>query len=103
MTKADIQHFLIVYDIPSGKAQVRDFGTDYETALEAYAQIEGEMCERDDLDIVLVGADSLRPSSGRTQATSATRRRRLSRCCRPAFSLAEQALASRCPRVRILA
>jgi hypothetical protein len=59
MTEADIQHFLIVYDIPSGKAQVRDFGTDYEAALGAYAEIEGEMRERDDLDIVLVGADSL--------------------------------------------
>lgn len=59
MTEADIQHFLIVYDIPSGKAQVRDFGTDYEAALEAYAEIEGEMRERGDLDIVLVGADSL--------------------------------------------
>lgn len=59
MTEADIQHFLIVYDIPLGKAQVRDFGTDYEAALEAYAEIEGEMRERGDLDIVLVGADSL--------------------------------------------
>lgn len=59
MTEADIQHFLIVYDIPSGKAQVRDFGTDYEAALGAYAETEDEMFERDDLDIVLVGADSL--------------------------------------------
>lgn len=59
MTEADTQHFLIVYDIPAGKAKVRDFGTDYEAALEAYAEIEGEMRERDDLDIVLVGADSL--------------------------------------------
>lgn len=59
MTEADIQHFLIIYDIPAGQSQVRDFGTDYDTALEAYAEIEDEMRERDDLDIVLVGADSL--------------------------------------------
>ena len=38
---------------------MRDFGTDYDVALEAYAEIEGEMRGRDDLDIVLVGADSL--------------------------------------------
>jgi hypothetical protein len=59
MTDADIRHFLIVFDIPTGKAKVRDFGTDYDGAMEAYAEIEGEMRGRDDLDIVLVGADSL--------------------------------------------
>jgi hypothetical protein len=59
MTDADIRHFLIVYDIPTSKASVRDFGTDYDAALAAYAEIEGEMRGRDDLDIVLVGADSL--------------------------------------------
>lgn len=59
MTDADIRHFLIIYDIPTAKTQVRDFGTDYDAALEAYAEIEGEMRGRDDLDIVLVGADSL--------------------------------------------
>lgn len=59
MTDADIRHFLIVYDIPTSKASVRDFDTDYDAALAAYAEIEGEMRGRDDLDIVLVGADSL--------------------------------------------
>ena len=59
MTDADIRHYLIVYDIPAGKAQVRDFGTDYGGAMAAYAEIEGEMRDRSDLDIVLVGADSL--------------------------------------------
>jgi hypothetical protein len=59
MTDADIRHFLIVYDIPTAKAQVRDFGTNYEAAMAAYSEIEGEMRDRDDLDIVLVGADSL--------------------------------------------
>jgi hypothetical protein len=59
MTEAEIQHFLIVYDIPTGKAQVRNFGTDYDAAQAAYAEIEGEMRDRADLDIVLVGADSL--------------------------------------------
>lgn len=59
MTEPEIQHFLIVYDIPTGKAKVHDFGVDYDAAQAAYADIEGEMRDRDDLDIVLVGADSL--------------------------------------------
>ena len=59
MTESEIQHFLIVYDIPTGKAKVRHFGADYDAALMAYAEIEGEMRDRDDLDIVLVGSDSL--------------------------------------------
>jgi hypothetical protein len=59
VTAAEIKHFLIIYDIPSGAARVRSFGTDYDGAQAAYAEIEGEMRDRDDLDIVLVGADSL--------------------------------------------
>lgn len=59
MTEADIRHFLVVFDISRGKARVRDFGTDYGGAIEAYAEIEGEMDGREDLDIVLLGADSL--------------------------------------------
>ncbi len=38
---------------------MRDFGTDYGGAVEAYAEIEDEMHGREDLDIVLLGADSL--------------------------------------------
>jgi hypothetical protein len=59
VTAAEIQHFLIIFDIPSGAVRVRSFGTDYDGAQAAYAEIEGEMRDRDDLDIVLVGADSL--------------------------------------------
>lgn len=59
MISSEIQHFLIIYDIPSGTAKVRRFGTDYDGAQAAYAEIETEMHERDDLDIVLLGADSL--------------------------------------------
>lgn len=59
LTEDDIRHFLIVYDIPTGDADVRDFGTDYGSAMEAYAEAEEEMHGRRDLDIVLLGADSL--------------------------------------------
>ena len=59
MTASEIQHFLLIYDIPARATRVRNFGTDYDAAQAAYAQIEAETCDRDDLDIVLVGADSL--------------------------------------------
>lgn len=59
MTDTEIQHFLIVCDIPTGTSQVRGFGTDYDAAQAAYAEIEGEVQGRGDLDIVLLGADSL--------------------------------------------
>ena len=84
MTEADIRHYLIVYDIPTGKANVRDFGTDYDGAMEAYAEIEGEMRRRDDLDIVLVGQTPWRPSSALIPATSIPRRLS-SLCCPLAF------------------
>lgn len=55
----DIQHFLITYEIDKGKVIVEEFGTDYDAALTAYSDAEKEFRERDDLDIVLVGADSI--------------------------------------------
>lgn len=59
MTPPEIQHFLLIYDIPGRITRVRSFGTDYAAAQAAYAEIESETWDRDDLDIVLVGADSL--------------------------------------------
>ncbi len=57
----EMKHFLLVYDVALGEAVVEEFGTDYEAALEAYAQREREYRERGaiEADIVLVGADSL--------------------------------------------
>lgn len=59
MTEADIRHFLVVFDISTGWAKVSEFGTDYERAIEAYAEIEEELDGREDLDVVLLSADSL--------------------------------------------
>lgn len=59
MTDADIRHYLIVYDIAAQEAKVRDFGTDYDAAIAAYSEIEADARDREDLDIVLLGADSL--------------------------------------------
>jgi hypothetical protein len=59
MGDQEIHHYLVIYDIPSGKARVREFGDDYDAAIEAYNAIEREYHDREDLDIVLLGADSL--------------------------------------------
>lgn len=59
MSDNDIKHFLVIYDVNRGEAEVRPFGTDYERAIRAYEQLERENRGRDDLDIVLLSADSL--------------------------------------------
>ena len=58
MNVDEIRHFLVIYDVSAGKATVTAFD-DYDTALAAYQSIEKENLGRDDLDIVLLGADSL--------------------------------------------
>ncbi len=58
MNVDEIRHFLVIYDVRVGKATVREF-EDYAEALGVYESIEKENLGRDDLDIVLLGADSL--------------------------------------------
>lgn len=60
MRSADnAKHFLIVYDIPSAHADVRPYGTDYDSALDAYEQAEQDARDRPDVEVVLLSADSL--------------------------------------------
>jgi hypothetical protein len=59
MSESDIRHFLVVYNLAEGRANVREFGTDYDAALAAYAEAEADFANRDSYDIVLIGADSL--------------------------------------------
>ncbi len=58
MSPDDIKHFLIAYDVTSGKTDVREFGTDYDAAIAAYNEAEREN-EADSVDIVLLSSDSL--------------------------------------------
>lgn len=53
----EIRHFLVVYDIMAAKAAVTEY-EDYDMALAAYERIKKDDFGRDDLDIVLLGADS---------------------------------------------
>ena len=54
-----IKHFLIKYDINAGRADVQDFGEDYDAAMDAYEQIEQETRNDSNVDVVLLSADSL--------------------------------------------
>ncbi len=55
-----IQHFLLVFDHRAGQlVEHRDFGSDSEGAVAAYAELEQEHKDHDWIDIVLVGSDSL--------------------------------------------
>jgi hypothetical protein len=59
MSPNDIQHFLVIYDVASGRPDVRGFGSDYDTAQAAYAEIEWETQDDSNIDVVLLSADSL--------------------------------------------
>lgn len=56
---ADIKHFLVTYDTSDGTVAVRDFGTDYESAVTAYGELEGELRDDSKFEIVLLSADSI--------------------------------------------
>lgn len=60
MSPDEIKHFLVVYDPSTDDVAVEPFGSDYDAAQAAYSKAERVSSERrDDLDIVLIGADSL--------------------------------------------
>lgn len=55
----EIRHFLVVYDVVRSRAEVEDFGEDYDAALEAYAEREHEHRFDPAFEVVLLGADSI--------------------------------------------
>jgi hypothetical protein len=59
MRPEEIKHFLVSYDLATGKTKVESFGTDYDAAQAAYAEAEQANGFDTDLDIVLLSADSL--------------------------------------------
>jgi hypothetical protein len=55
-----IKHFLLVFDHSAGRMiDVTEFGEDGDAALAAYAAKERELRNRADVEIVLIGSDSL--------------------------------------------
>ena len=59
MRPADIKHFLVIYNVKAGDAEVRPFGTDNDAAQLAYEEVEQEIGDRSDFDVVLLSSDSL--------------------------------------------
>lgn len=59
MTTSQIKHFLLVYNIPAGKADVHPFGHDYAAALAAYSTAEEQYRDNSDVEVVLLGSDSV--------------------------------------------
>jgi hypothetical protein len=55
----DIQHFLVIYDIAGREAHVDRYGHDYDAAIDAYAKTEQLYRGRDDMEVVLLSADSI--------------------------------------------
>jgi hypothetical protein len=59
MTEAQINHFLVVYDIPNGLAHVDSFERDYDAALAAYSAAEEKYRSDGNVEVVLLGSDSI--------------------------------------------
>ena len=60
MSKDTIKHFLLVYNHALGRLiEVQEFGTDSHAALAAYSATERAHRDQSEIDIVLVGSDSL--------------------------------------------
>lgn len=59
MSERLVNHYLVIYDIPNGVADVHPFGTDYHAAVEAYGATEREQRENENVEVVLLGSDSI--------------------------------------------
>lgn len=60
MNDTVINHFLVIYDIATREANVDDrYGSDYDAALAAYTRAEETYRGREDIEVVLLGADSI--------------------------------------------
>ncbi len=62
MSQTKIKHFLIVFDHQAGRLAepVIEFGEDSQAAVVAYSAKEKELKDRDLVEIVLIGSDSLK-------------------------------------------
>jgi hypothetical protein len=57
---AIIQHFLLVFDHRKGQLMCQEnFGTDSRVALDRYAELEEKYRHVPEMDIVLIGSDSI--------------------------------------------
>jgi hypothetical protein len=59
MSSAHIKHFLVIYDIRNGLAHVDSFDRDYDAALAAYSEAEEAHRNDSNVEVVLLGSDSI--------------------------------------------
>ena len=59
MSDSQINHFLVVYDIDNGLAHVDPFERDYDAALVAYSKAEKTYRDDRNVEVVLLGSDSI--------------------------------------------
>lgn len=59
MSASQINHFLVIYDIPAAAADVQSFDEDYGAAVAAYGEAEHEHRDSSDIEVVLLGSDSI--------------------------------------------
>lgn len=59
MSDRELRHFLVLYDIPAAHADVVSFGRDYKSALLAYNEAEEKQRDNSDVEVVLLGSDSI--------------------------------------------
>lgn len=59
MSPKELRHFLLVFDIERGSADVEEFERDYDAAIAAYSAREGEYNDDPNVEVVLLSSDSL--------------------------------------------
>jgi hypothetical protein len=59
MSQTQINHFLVIYDIRNGLAHVDRFEKNYDDALAAYAEAEEAHRNDSNVEVVLLGSDSI--------------------------------------------
>jgi len=59
MSQVDINYFLVIYDIAAGEAVVESFEGDDERALAAYEAAERKHRRDGNVEVVLLGSDSI--------------------------------------------
>lgn len=60
MSPKDLRHFLVVYRVADGTAEVSEYANDdYETALDAYRTTEEAHRDDSAVEVVLLSADSM--------------------------------------------
>jgi uracil-DNA glycosylase len=52
-------YFLLIYDVPRRHVEVEEFGAAIDEAMKRYAVLESEHRDDPDVEVVLVGADSI--------------------------------------------